>query len=379
MNSEIKKMNTVRSECVDVKSTKTIIIMAGGTGGHVFPALAVAEELSKEGIQVIWLGTRSGIESKLVPNAGYPIHYLSITGLVGTGLKRKLLAPFMLLVALIQSLSILLKEKPQCVLGMGGFASGPGGVAAKLLGKKIIIHEQNAFAGLTNQKLAKFADSILTGFRSCEGLPNTSVWVGNPVREDIFLKANEPLKVENDTNVKVLVLGGSQGAKSLNDFLPASLATVAKNVDLRVWHQAGVGKSVEVNASYQSLVHFKSVLVEEFINDVDVAYAWADLVICRAGAMTIAELMAAGRPAILVPYPYAAGDHQTRNAKYMVNAEAAILIADDQINTQKFTQQILSLLQSPEKRALMSTNARELYRPTAAEQVADFCRVYLYA
>ena len=366
-----------------VQKDKTIVIMAGGTSGHVFPALAVAKELKQDGVRVVWLGARAGIESRLVPKAGYPIHYLSVNGLVGTGWKRKLKAPFMLLVALLQSLIILWKEKPQCVLGMGGFASGPGGVAAKLLGKKVVIHEQNAYAGLTNQKLSSLADSVLTGFRSCEGLSETSIWVGNPVRNSISTKAKAA--VEKNTTPKqgdsqnVLILGGSQGAKSLNESLPNCLASFAKDIDLRVWHQTGADKSTDVNDSYQQLSHFKSVLVEEFINDIDVAYAWADLVICRAGAMTIAELMAAGKPAILVPFPHAAGDHQTKNAKFMVNTDAAILATDDSLNSNKFAQQVKSLLNSPDRLRQMSINAAELFRPTAARQVADFCRVYLYA
>ncbi len=384
MNNSTQKMQKLTVD-KSKQNNITLLIMAGGTGGHVFPALAVAKEFEKEGVKVVWLGTRKGIESSLVPKAGYSIRYLTVNGLVGTGFKRKLKAPFMLLVALFQSISILLKEKPQCVLGMGGFASGPGGIAAKLLGKKLIIHEQNAYAGLTNQKLSKFADSILTGFRSCEGLPETSIWVGNPVRKEIAAEAiiqkqkkSEQAKAK-DKSKNVLILGGSQGAKSLNEFLPDCLSGVAKDISLRVWHQGGAGKSAAVNTNYQKLANFKSVLVEEFIDDINVAYAWADLVICRAGAMTISELMAAGKPSVLVPFPHAAGDHQTKNAKFMVNTNAAILASDDVLNTAKFVQQLKSLLGSPERLQHMSINAAELHRPTAAKQVADFCRVYLYA
>ncbi len=383
MNNSTQNMQKTSIDQSSQKS-KTILIMAGGTGGHVFPALAVAKELEQEGVNVVWLGTRKGIESRLVPQAGYPIHYLTVNGLVGTGLTRKLKAPFMLLVALFQSMSILFKVKPQCVLGMGGFASGPGGLAAKLLGKKIVIHEQNAYAGFTNQKLSSFADSILTGFRSCEGLPETSIWVGNPVRKEIAAEAiiqkqKQATEKTKDKSKNVLVLGGSQGAKSLNESLPDCLSGVAKDVSLRVWHQGGAGKSAAVNTNYQQLANFKSVLVEEFIDDINVAYAWADLVICRAGAMTISELMAAGKPSILVPFPHAAGDHQTKNAKFMVNTNAAILSSDDSLGTTKFAQQLKSLLRSQERLQQMSINAAELHRPTAAKQVADFCKVYLYA
>ncbi|MGH1427085.1 MAG: undecaprenyldiphospho-muramoylpentapeptide beta-N-acetylglucosaminyltransferase [Arenicella sp.] len=360
------------------QTSKTVVIMAGGTGGHVFPALAVAKELQQDGVKVVWLGTRAGIESRLVPDAGYPIHYLSVSGLVGSGWKRKLKAPFMLMVAVMQSINILRKEKPQCVLGMGGFASGPGGLAAKLLGKRIIIHEQNAYAGFTNQKLSSFADSILTGFRSCEGLPETSIWVGNPVRPEIAQQAKQASK-KTDKAMNLLILGGSQGAKSLNDALPDCLASIAKDKEIRVWHQTGAEKSESVNARYQKLSNFKSVLVEEFIHDINVAYAWADLVVCRAGAMTISELMAAGKPAILVPFPHAAGDHQTKNARFMVNSDAAVLAADDSLTSNQFVQQLKSLLISPERLQQMSQNSADLHRSTAARQVADFCMVYLNA
>ena len=356
---------------------KTLMIMAGGTGGHVFPALAVAKEFSQENVRIVWLGTRKGIESTLVPKAGHDIRYLKVSGLVGSGLSRKLMAPFMLFFALLQAMLVILKEKPQCVLGMGGFASGPGGIAAKLLNKKIIIHEQNAYAGLTNRKLSGVAHSILTGFRSSEGLPETSIWVGNPVRKEIAIKIRTDQ--DQDGTFKVLILGGSQGAKSLNENLPASLAEVAKQQPLRIWHQTGAGKSASVNESYANLTDFKSALVEEFIADIEVAYSWADIVICRAGAMTIAELMASGKPSVLVPFPHAAGDHQTKNARFMVKAEAAILIADNQLNQPQFNKQLLKLLASPEKLTVMAKNAAGLYRPTAAKQVADFCRVYLNA
>ena len=356
---------------------ETMLVMAGGTGGHVFPALAVAKELSENGVRIVWLGTRKGIESTLVPKAGYDICYLRISGLVGSGLSRKLVAPFMLFFAILQSLLVILKERPKCVLGMGGFASGPGGIAAKFLNKKVIIHEQNAYAGLTNRKLAAIADSILTGFRSCEGLPETSIWVGNPVRKEIEIKIRTDQ--DQDGTFKILILGGSQGAKSLNENLPASISEIAAKQPIRVWHQTGAGKSADVNKNYLGLDQFKSVIVEEFITNIEVAYSWADIVICRAGAMTISELMAAGKPAVLIPFPYAAGDHQTKNARFMVQAEAAILIADDQLNQPQFTKKLLKLLASPEKLTAMSNNAAELHRPTAAKQVAEFCRVYLYA
>lgn len=366
------------SKIASIDNQKTLLIMAGGTGGHVFPALSVALELMQDGVKIVWLGTKKGIESRLVPEAGHEIHYLTIDGLVGTGLKRKLLAPFTLIRAIFQALRVIIKVKPQCVLGMGGFASGPGGLAAKLLRKPLVIHEQNAFAGLTNRKLSIFADSILTGFRVCEDLPETRIWVGNPVRKEI---AAEPrLRAPSEKQeINILILGGSQGALSINQKLPACLGSVAESAKLRIWHQSGMGKATLVNNMYRHLNGFVSVLVEEFIKDINVAYAWADLVICRAGAMTIAELMAASKPSILVPYPHAAGDHQSKNARFMVNANAALMVADELLGKQEVVQKLKSLLNKPEKLFQMANNAAHLHRPNAARQVADFCLEHMNA
>lgn len=360
------------------KNTSTVLIMAGGTGGHVFPALSVAKELSKDGVKIVWLGTKKGIESRLVKKAGYKIHYLTVEGLVGTGIKRKLLAPFSIARAVFQAVMVIRRVNPACVLGMGGFASGPGGLAAKLLGKKIVIHEQNAFAGLTNRKLADFADTILTGFRACEGLPETRIWVGNPVRKEIFENRRRS-KFTKDSVMNILVLGGSQGALSLNQKLPYDLSEVAFDQNIRVWHQTGSGKSEEVHKAYKELSGFSSVLVEEFIKDIDGAYNWADLVICRAGAMTISELMAAGKPSILVPYPHAAGDHQTKNAKFVVNADAGLMIADSALGKDEFLRELKSLVSTPKRIKKMAEHAAKLYRSTSAKQVADFCKGHIDA
>jgi len=359
---------------MSVSQPSTILIMAGGTGGHVFPALAVAKQLAEDGINVVWLGTQKGIESRVVPEHGINIEYLTVTGLVGSGMKRKLTAPFMLLRALLQAMKVIRKHKPACVLGMGGFASGPGGIAAKLLRKPLIVHEQNAAAGLTNRKLANYADTVLSGFRVCEGLPENSIWVGNPVREAIGELATQNAQKHYESEIiNVLVLGGSQGAKSLNEHLPAVLAKSAEGRQIRVLHQSGKGNSNFVNEQYQHLHGFESVLVEEFIAEMEVAYRWAHLVICRAGAMTITELMAAGRPAVYVPYPYSAGDHQIKNAKLMVNIDAAIMVQDRDISSANFVRELNGLIENSEKMKQMSKQAKQLYRPRAAKQVAEFC------
>lgn len=358
-----------------------LLIMAGGTGGHVFPALAVAKHLQSQGVRIVWLGTRRGIESRLVPDAGYEIHWLSIHGLRGSGLRRRLTAPWVLLRAVWQAWRVLRQVKPDAVLGMGGFASGPGGVAAYLTRTPIVIHEQNAVAGMTNQWLAKLANAVLTGFRQTRGLPRGTVWVGNPVREAIAGIAGRAAAVapKSVRNRRILILGGSQGARSLNEQLPALLAVLGKQLAIDIHHQTGEIDKPSVEQRYEDLPESCQVTVSAFIDDMAEAYQWADLIVCRAGAMTITEIMAAGRAAIFVPYPYAAGDHQTLNADVLVEADAALAIADDQLACGEFKQELLSLLRDPQRLQVMGEQARQLYRPQATHQVAQYCQEYLNA
>ncbi|MCK4833563.1 MAG: undecaprenyldiphospho-muramoylpentapeptide beta-N-acetylglucosaminyltransferase, partial [Gammaproteobacteria bacterium] len=292
------------------------MIMAGGTGGHVFPALAVADELRSRGIPVVWLGTKAGIESRLVPQAGYPIEWMSITGLRGKNTLTLLLAPVRITMACWQALTVLLRRKPCAVLGMGGFASGPGGLMAWLIRKPLLVHEQNAIAGLTNKILAKFAKVVLQAFPAVfKGATTT----GNPVRQSICdIDQPESRFAKQDLQqrkLRLLVIGGSLGAVKLNEIIPAALAEINEDERPDVIHQTGLKNIESAKAIYADAgVDAK---VEAFIDDMPAVYEWADLVICRSGAMTVFELAAVGVASILVPYPHAVDDHQTHNAYYL--------------------------------------------------------------
>ncbi len=348
--------------------------MAGGTGGHVFPGLAVAHALSQAGVEIHWLGTRRGIESRLVPAAGYALHFLSVEGVRGRGLLSWLKAPFLLLIALQQALRVLLKTRPGCVLGMGGFAAGPGAVAAKLLGLPLLLHEQNAVVGTTNRMLAPIAN------RRMEGFPNTfrrrrdTFYVGNPLRHELVADmASGEIERCDAGALHIFVLGGSRGAAALNTTLPQLLATLRDRYDLQleVQHQAGEVQCDAVEASYQALK--MNARVSSFIDAMAAAYRWADLVICRAGAMTVAELAAAGKAAVLVPYPYAIDDHQTKNANWLVHEQAAYLIQQDDLLQEATLQQLGELMASREKLRAMGRNAAALAQREATERVAEHC------
>ena len=310
---------------------RPVLIMAGGTGGHVFPALAVADELRARGVPVVWLGTKAGIESRLVPQAGYPIEWMSITGLRGKNTLTLLLAPVRIVMACWQALRVLLRRRPCAVLGMGGFASGPGGLMAWFIRKPLLVHEQNAIAGMTNKILSRFASVVLQAF---PGVFKNAKTTGNPVRQSICeLTAPSERFAQRDVNdkLRLLVIGGSLGAVKLNEIIPQSLATMAVADRPEVIHQTGVKNIDAARDLYRSAdVDAK---VEAFIDDMPAAYEWADLVICRSGAMTVFELAAAGVASVLVPYPYAVDDHQTGNARYLESAGAAIVRQQAELTT----------------------------------------------
>ena len=292
-----------------------IMIMAGGTGGHVFPALAVAERLRQRNVAVVWLGTRRGLEATLAPQAGIPVAWISVVGLRGTGLKRLLLAPFMLSKALLQAAAILLRLRPVLVLGMGGFASGPGGLVARCLGIPLVVHEQNAIVGMTNRWLSRFANRVLQAFPDSFPPQRHALVVGNPVRSEIAALAPPQQRFEHrQGRPRLLVLGGSQGASALNQLVPQALARLQSEERPQIRHQAG-GRlhAAAVTAYHEAAVEAS---VEPFIENMAAAYGWADLVLCRSGALTVAELAAAGIGALLVPFPYAVDDHQTVNAGF---------------------------------------------------------------
>lgn len=305
-----------------------VVVTAGGTGGHVFPALAVAEELRRRGIGVSWIGTRSGLESRLVPAANIEIDWIEVSGLRGNGLRGWLRAPITLLKALRQASRVLTSRTPVAVLGMGGFVTGPVGVAAWLRGVPVLIHEQNAVAGLTNRLLARIARRVLEAFPNSfpPGLGKT-VHTGNPIRREIAALSAHPdpaaRLAERDVGTRLLVIGGSLGALALNENVPKALGLVPTAVRPVVRHQAGEKTLATAQKAYQDAG--VDAEVTAFIDDMAEAYAWADFAICRAGAMTVAELAAAGLPAILVPFPHAVDDHQTANARYLSDAGAAVL------------------------------------------------------
>ena len=343
-----------------------IMIMAGGTGGHVYPALAVAQELARRGHAVSWMGAPDSFESRVVPPQGYPIDFIRVSGLRGKGLMKLLLAPLLVARAMWDALGVLRKRKPDAVLGMGGFAAGPGGVVARLTGIPLLIHESNAAAGMTNRWLARIAT------RALEAFPGTfagAATVGNPVRAAIQTvpAPSERFKGRGAPG-RVLVIGGSQGARALNERLPEALALIPAKERPEVRHQAG--RTLEVaQAAYAKAQVAAS--VEEFIDDMAAAYAWADVVVCRSGASTVAELAAAGCACILVPFPAAVDDHQTRNAEFLVKAGAAVLMPERTLTAEALARQLRSLLADRARIESMANAARSVAWRDAEHKIAD--------
>ena len=347
---------------------RRIMILAGGTGGHVFPALAVADDLLERGHELFWMGTRKGLEAGLVPAKGIPIDWLSVTGLRGKSGMARLKAPFMLLLACGQAARIIMRRKPDVVLGMGGFVAGPGGLMAWLLRIPLVIHEQNRIPGTTNRLLARRARKVLEAFPKSFEAPVGAVWTGNPLRK-VIAEISPGGRPRGDDVLHLLVLGGSQGAQILNQTVPKAVAQLdGARIDVR--HQSGRAMQAETERLYQSLQI--SAQVDAFIEDMALAYQWADIVVCRAGAMTISELCAAGLASILVPFPYAIDDHQTHNARWLSDAGAAILMPQPELNPESLKQK-LKLFMDDKRRQAMSKAARSLARLDAARTVADIC------
>lgn len=357
-------------------SAPRILIMAGGTGGHVFPALAVAKELRQRGAEVSWLGTRAGIEAELVPQAGIEIDYISITGLRGKGALGWVLAPLRVARALWQAWTVLQRRQPQAVLGLGGFASGPGGLAAWLSGRPLLIHEQNAVAGLTNRLLGRVAKQVMQAF---PGAFAEAPWVstcGNPVRREIAaIAAPERRYAEHQGPLRLLVVGGSLGAMALNETLPRALARLPAEQRPLVKHQSGRRHLAQVQQWYQAAGVEAELL--PFIDDMAAAYAWADVVVCRAGALTVSELAAAGVAAVLVPYPHAVDDHQTHNAAFLVDAGAARLLPQHTMNAETLAALLQQFCAQPnagrEALSAMAQAARRLAQTEATATVAEAC------
>ncbi|MDX9996052.1 MAG: undecaprenyldiphospho-muramoylpentapeptide beta-N-acetylglucosaminyltransferase [Rhodocyclaceae bacterium] len=353
-----------------MKTYKTAVIMAGGTGGHIMPGLAVADELKYRGWHVVWIGHPDGMEARLVPARGYKMAWVRFGALRGKGLLRKLLLPFNLLRGFIQSWQELGRIQPALVIGMGGFISFPGGMMAALRGIPLILHEQNSIAGLANKVLAGVADRVLTGFPD---VFRKGKWIGNPVRSDIAVLPAPTLRYaeherECPGRLRILVIGGSLGAQALNEAVPQGLALIPEAERPEVVHQSGERHLEALRAAYAAAgVQAHAVA---FIEDMAGAYAWADLVICRAGALTIAELAAAGVASVLVPFPHAVDDHQTANARFLSRAGAAMLLPQAELTPER-----LAALRNLNRTQLreMAEKARELAMPDATAAVANAC------
>ncbi len=358
-------------------ANRTLMVMAGGTGGHVYPALAVADVLRARGWEVFWLGTRAGLEARVVPAAGIDMVWVSMGGVRGKGLVKKVLLPAMLLVAFWQSLRAILQRRPDVVLGMGGYTAFPGGMMASLLNRPLVVHEQNSVGGLTNRVLACLADRVLTAFpEAFRGEKDTPIpcrrvateWVGNPVRADIAaVSAGE--RAARTGPLRLLVVGGSLGATALNNLVPQALALLPASQCPQVVHQSGRQHGDILRASY--VAAGVEAEVRDYIEDMAAEYQACDFAICRSGAMTVAELACAGVPAVLVPFPSAVDDHQTGNAEFLSDAGAAWLMQQKDLTPEKLAALIAGLDRAT--LAEMSDKARALAKPDATRQVADIC------
>lgn len=352
------------------------LVMAGGTGGHIFPAIAVAKELQKRGASVAWLGT-SGMESTIVPNNHIAFYSLPVKGFRGKGLLQQLLAPLYLLSSVFQAMKIIRKTQSDVVVGFGGFVAAPGGIAARLMGKSLIIHEQNSIAGSTNKLLNKLANKSLSAFP--DALPK-AVHVGNPVRSEIvdLHLVEHAASQASDNTFNVLITGGSLGAKAINDVVPGAIAHLMSSIkqqnpmlNIEVLHQTGKGKQASVTEAYARLG--VKATTEEFISDVAAAYQWADIVICRAGALTVSEIAVASVPAIFIPLPSAIDNHQYHNAKWLVDNEAACLIEQKTLTDIALAQCLIELAVDHKKLSAMKTILHGLALPKATECVTDYC------
>lgn len=352
----------------------SLLVMAGGTGGHVFPGLAVARELADRGWQINWLGTRERMEAELVPKHGFNIHFIDVKGVRGNGIKRLIAMPLMLFKAIRQALRIMRQLKPSVVIGMGGYASGPGGIAAWLTHRPLVLHEQNAVTGLTNRYLGKIATRTLMAFPGTFNRADAQV-VGNPVRRELVAVPvpEQRFAQRAHEGLRVLVIGGSLGARVLNDTVPAAIAGLAEQGhSVEVWHQSGKGNGQSV-ADYYRQLGLEPFAAADFIDDMAAAYQWADVVICRAGALTVSELAAVGLGSILVPLPHAVDDHQTVNARVLVDADAGYLLPQAQLTPERLIEYLQPLAIESQRCLELAKNARQVAITDAALRVADIC------
>lgn len=340
--------------------------MAGGTGGHIFPALAVAQQLKNENWDVSWIGTKQGLESKVVPAHHIEIDWLKVAGIRGKGMGAKLTNVLLLLQSVWQSFKIFRKRKPNVVLGMGGYVAGPGGLVSKMLNIPLVIHEQNRVPGTTNRLLVKKATKILQAFPDSFPANVQAEFTGNPLRSTFLNIPEKEIWTEAlDRPFRILIVGGSQGAKILNDLLPAALSN---EQNIEVMHQTGTAAYELVKKKYSETS--LQVQVVEFINDISSAYQWSDLIICRSGAMTVSEVAASGTPAIFIPLPNAIDDHQTANARYLTDSGAGILLPQNELSADKLLQAIADIKTKAQEMSLASKNKARL---DATKVVAQRC------
>ena len=352
-----------------VSKPKNFAVFAGGTGGHVFPALAVAKKLIDNGHNVCWFGTRQGIEHRLVPNSGIEIKYIPASGFRGKGFVKKLLGIINLMRSIAVVLFYVLRLKPNAVICFGGYVSVSGGVASFLLRCPLLVHEQNSVIGSANKLISKIASKCLQAY---PGTLERAVWVGNPVRKELVGISKYVLGIDKSTaKINVLVLGGSLGASALNEKLPAVLAKSVNKNSIQVLHQSGRNRSQGVAALYQSLN--LSVEVKDFVEDMAAVYSWADLVICRAGALTVAEIMAAGLPAVFVPFPYATDNHQYHNAKYLVNKQGAWLVSERELESDNTIQMLSEIFSDPDLLTERSLVSYAAFKANAVDSISSYC------
>lgn len=346
-----------------------VMIMAGGTGGHIFPGLAVAEALRLRGVPVLWLGSEGGMETRLVSEHGIAIETLAIKGLRGKDLRSLLLAPWRIFTAMRKATALIRRHKPAAVVSFGGYTAGPGGLAAWLQGRPLLVHEQNRAPGMTNRLLARIADQVMTGFPdSFPGIANQVV--GNPVRPEISaLPAPAMRFADRDGVLRVLILGGSQGARAINESLPGIFASLQSTHRFAIRHQCGEKMLEQARATYTAAG--VDAVIEPFITDMAEAYGWADVVIGRAGALTVAEICAAGVAGILIPLPTAVDDHQARNAEYLQHCGGGLWFRQDEALTKNIAHALSALAADPQRRLVMAGAARAAAYPQAANDVAD--------
>lgn len=355
-----------------------VLIMAGGTGGHIFPGLAVAEVLRRKNIPVRWLGAEGGMETRTVAEAGIDLDLVAISGLRGKGLMRWIRMPLMLGRAVWQARRLLEANRPGCAVSFGGYAAAPGGIAAWTKGIPVVVHEQNRIPGMTNRLLTRFARKILQGFPGTFPENMAAIDSGNPVRREVAMLADPQTRLAGRTGaVRVLITGGSQGAQVLNLVVPEALKLLPSSINFEIRHQAGSERVAEAQNAYATAGIDAE--VKPFIKDMAAAYAWADLVICRSGALTVAELAAAGVASVLVPFAYAVDDHQTRNAEYLANSKAAIILPQGSLDAQVLATALEPLMSDREVLLSMAIAARKLALPDAAEKVVEACSEWVSA